>query len=78
MTCIREVPGSHRDRALGLRRLPQFLHVNAGIVPRLGQERFLPDHFKFNSHLSPGKWTLYNRSTRQLYKINRKEKAKAL
>ena len=63
MTCIWGIPGSNRDRPLGLRRLPQFLHVNAGTVPRLGQERFLPHHFKFNSHLSPGKWTLYYRCT---------------
>jgi len=63
MPCIREILGSNRDRPLGLPRLPQFLHVNAGTVPRLSQERFLPNHFKFNSNLSPGKWTLYNRST---------------
>jgi len=63
MTCIRETPGSNRDRPLGLRRLPRFLHVNAGTVPRVGQERFFPNHFNFSSHLPPGKWTLYNQST---------------
>ena len=63
MTCIREVPGSNSDRSLGLRRLPRFRHVSAGTVPRLGQEHFLPNHFQLNNHLSPCKWTLYNRRT---------------
>jgi hypothetical protein len=53
-TRIRDVLGSNLGRGASysevLRDLPKSFEVNAGIVLRLGHERFLPNHFQFIYH----------------------------
>jgi hypothetical protein len=56
-TCVLEVLDSNLGRNtdytdLGFRRFLQSSKSNAGIVPRLGGNRFLPNPFPFIIHLS--------------------------
>jgi hypothetical protein len=61
--CILDVLGSNLGRSTGYserisRYFPQSLQTNAGIVTRLGHDRFLPNPFQFIIHLSPSHPTL--------------------
>jgi hypothetical protein len=63
LTCIREGLGSNFGPDTnypdgGFRGFPQSLKVNAGIVPRLGQDYFLSNPFQFIIIHHPV-WSLY-------------------
>lgn len=52
-TCIREVICSNPDRNFGyLKLLPGFLQQNAGIILRIGHDRFIRKPFQFVSDLA--------------------------
>jgi hypothetical protein len=71
MTHVREVFSSNLGRASHILRFfcfPQPLQANAGIVPCLGHEHFLPNPFKIIIHLSSIQSTLYGRNTRSVAK----------
>jgi hypothetical protein len=39
---------------------PQSIQIHAGIILRLGHDRFLPNPFEFTNHLPRSHFTLYN------------------
>jgi hypothetical protein len=54
VACILEVVGSYLDRNTSysevLRRSPESLQASSWFIPRLGQDRFLPNPFQFFIH----------------------------